>query len=314
MKIYIIGKKGEFDSSVEELSKYGQVVLLDSGEKEIKKYPELFADPEEKIIGVAPGVIEWTFPVEDIKRILKLRGICTKSSWGFYIDIEYCKQNNIWVTNIPGANSRSVAEYAFWMMLSLAKNLPQQQRENFKSTCDDDHYQTEISDKKMGIIGLGKIGSHLAKMAQGFGMEVWYSGRKPKEVPYRFASVEEVLENADFVFDCLENCPETKNYLNKERLDLMKPTSYFISVMGGAGWGVEDDNHLVKMVEEGRLAGFSVENEHSGEFQKEFKGNVFVPGGYAWYTNEARQRSNKVFIESMAGMASGKVVNEIIIS
>lgn len=311
IKIYLIGKKGEYDSSVEELNKYGQVILLDSEEKEVKNYPELFADHEEKIIGVAPGVIEWKFPAEDIKRISKLRGICTKSSWGFYIDIEYCKQNNIWVTNVPGANSRSVAEYAFWMMLSLAKNLPQQQKESFKIVHDDDHYQTEISDKKIGIIGLGRIGTYLAKMAQGFGMEVWYSGRKPKEVPYHFASVEDVLKNADFIFDCLEICPETKNYLNKDRLDLMKKSAYFISVMGGAGWGVEDDNHLAKMVEEGKLAGFSIENVHTGEFPQEFKGNIFIPAGYAWYTNEARVRQDKVFTESMIGLASGKVINEI---
>lgn len=303
MKIYLLGTEKEYSYSANAFSKVGEVVYISS-------FSEIFSDPDEKILGIAPGVIEWKFSLEDLKKIQNLKGICTKSSWGFYIDIEYCRQNNIPVCNVPGANSRSVAEYAFWMMLSLAKKLPQQVKDNFQ-TLEYDNYHVEISDKKIGIIGLGKVGGHLAKMAQGFGMEILYSGRTRKEVPYGFVTIEELLKNSDFVFDCLENCPETQNYLNKDRLNLMKSSAYFISVMGGAGWGVEDDEYLVEMVKAGRLAGFSVEGEHKGDFPKEFLDNIFIPAAYAWKTAEARQRTDKIFTDTIVGLATGKVINEI---
>ncbi|MBI2464707.1 hypothetical protein HYV64_01065 [Candidatus Shapirobacteria bacterium] len=303
MNIYLVGTEKEFSYSTDAFKKVGDVIYVNS-------FSEIFSDPDEKILGIAPGVIEWKFPLEDLKKIQNLKGICTKSSWGFYIDIEYCHQHHIPVCNVPGANSRSVAEYAFWMMLSLAKKLPEQIKDNFE-THEYDSNHVEISDKKIGIIGLGKIGNHLAKMAQGFSMEVWYSGRSPKVNPYKFSTVEDLLINCDFIIDCLENCPETQNYLNKDRLSLMKPTAYFISVMGGAGWGVEDDEFLIEMVKNRKLAGFSVEGEHKGDFPKEFVGNVFIPPAYAWKTVEANDRTNKIFTETMVALATGKIINEI---
>ena len=93
MNIYLIDKKEDLGDTLKILKPYGRIVLLDSGEKEVSKYKELYEDEEEKVIGIAPGVTEWSFPLEDLKKIKNLKGICTKSSWAFYIDVEYCKKN-----------------------------------------------------------------------------------------------------------------------------------------------------------------------------------------------------------------------------
>ena len=92
----------------------------------------------------------------------------------------------------------------------------------------------------------------------------------------------------------------------------MKKDSCFISVVGGAGWGVEDDKYLVKMAEEGKIAGFSVENEHKGSFPKSFKGNVFLPATYAWYTQESLERVLQSWIKAIIGVISGKYVNRVV--
>jgi phosphoglycerate dehydrogenase-like enzyme len=304
MKIYLLGDEKEYSYSINDFKKAGDVLFVDN-------FSEIFSDPDEKILGIAPGVVKWTFELDDLKKIQNLKGICTKSSWGYYIDIEYCRQHHIPVCHLPGTNSRSVAEYAFWQMLSLAKHLPRQIEEKFVTQHDESHYQTEISYKKIGIVGLGKVGGHLADMASGFGMDVWYAGRSKKENKYTFAPIEELLKNCDFVFNCLEICPDTQNYFDKEKLSLMKPTAFFISVMGGAGWGIEDNELLVNMVADARLAGYSVENEHKGEFNIKISNNVFIPSAYAWYTDEAHKRSEKMFTETMLGLVSGKVINEI---
>jgi len=311
MKIYLITRRETVGRIIPDLGKLGKVVVFDSGDKKISNYSHLFEDEEEKVLGIDPGILEWSFPKEDLERMKNLKGICTKSSWAFYIDIEYCNKHGIPVTNVPGANSQSVAEYAFWMLLSLVKKLPMQIKEGYKAMHDKEHEQIEVTGRKMGIIGLGKVGGHLARMGSAFGMGVSYWSRNKKDVPYEFASVEKILKTSDFIFNSLENCKETQNFLSKEKLALMRTDAYFVSVMGGAGWGVEDDEYLVDMVNTGKLAGFAVENEHKGEFAKEFSGNVFIPGAFAWFTKEAKERTLRGFKESLIGLATGKVVNQV---
>ena len=240
-----------------------------------------------------------------------LKGICTRSTWAEYINLELCKKLGVVVTNCPEVNSQSVAEYAIWQMLSVARKLPQQIDDNFKIKEDTDHEGEEIMGKTMGIIGLGTIGTRIAKMGKAMGMKVIYWSRKKKSVPFQYKSFNGVLKQADFVVNCIHGCEETKNILNKKNLRLLKPTAYYVSILGGAGWGYEDCLFLAQMVEKGKLAGFSVENEHNGKFPTKFKGNVFIPGGYAWFTKEAREKYVKVWSESIIGIATGKVVNRV---
>jgi len=87
MKIFLIETDNEYDF-VSKLKPYGEVVVLDSGKKDISKYRELFKDKSPKIIGVNTGIIEWKFPTAVIKKLPSLKGIASKSSWVFYLDVE----------------------------------------------------------------------------------------------------------------------------------------------------------------------------------------------------------------------------------
>ena len=81
-----------------------------------------------------------------------------------WIDLDYCRENNIAVTNIPKYSTNSVAEYAVFYMMSLAKKLPLQMKNNFKEEYVDSMKNTEIFGKTVGIIGLGTIGSSIAEI------------------------------------------------------------------------------------------------------------------------------------------------------
>ena len=313
MKIYLIADKQTLKSIEYELQKYGDVVVINKG-KDLLNYSEILKDKNEKVIGVDPGILEWKFPLDYLKQISKLKGICTKSSWAYYIDVDYCSKKNIIVCNCAGANSQSVAEYAIWMMFSLARKLPMQLEEGFNVAYDDVHAGNEVSGKTAGIVGLGNIGSKIAKMAAGIGMNVTYWSRNKKNVQFTFSTLENVLSQSDFVFNCLETCEGTHGILNSDHLSLMKESSYFISVLGGMGFGVEDDDYLLEMTKQCKLAGFAIENEHQHNTnypKRSLVNNVFIPGAYAWFTKESLSRTQGVFIDGIKGIITGKVINQI---
>lgn len=312
MNIYLIEDKEKLGDSVRRLKPFGNVIPLTSGEKDINKYKQLFEDSEEKVLGVNTGIIEWKLPNIALKQMKNLKGICSKSTWANYIDLEYCKKHNISVSNIPGYNSQSVAEYAIWMMFSLAKKLPLQVGSKFKAVLNEKTLETEIDGKVMGILGLGNIGKKTAKMGKGLGMKVVYWSKNTRDKNYDYKKIDELLKTSDFVFNCVQTLDDTKGFLDKKRLNLLKSDAYVISVIGGMGWGPQDDNYLIDMVNRGMLAGYAVENEDEPNYKRSKinkDANIFTPANYAFYTKEAQKRGKKMWIESIIACAKGKPIN-----
>mgnify|MGYP001570670982 CR=1 FL=1 len=300
MKIYLIADNTRTDRVENELSTLGKVVV-------VQRLEEItaFNDPEEKVIGVAPGEVEWKLPKEELEKIKNIKGICTLSAWAQWIDLEYCKLNSIAVTNTPGANSQSVAEYAIWMMFSLARKLPQQIVEKFKTNDDENHHQSEILGKTMGIVGLGNIGDRIAKMGKGLGMNVVYWSPKSRNDEYPYKEFTQLLKESDYIFNCVETYQDTQNLFDIEKLSHMKKSACFISVLGGMGYGQEDDNYLIEAVNSGNLGGFAVEGEHEKNYKlPEIKSdsNIFIPGSYAYYTKEAETLSLQKWVEAITGI------------
>ncbi len=314
MKIILIERKRRLGNAQKILSPYGQVLLIDKKEKGIEKYTELLSDDEKKVLGIAPANIDYTLPTEFLKKVKNLKGIVTKSSWARYIDLEYCKKNNIVIANSPGANSQAVAEYAIWQMLCLARKLPIQLEQKFKTNLKDKTEGTEMKGKTMGIVGLGRIGSKIADIGKGVGMKVIYWNRSKKKSSHKSVSLNTLLKTSDCIFKCVETCKETNDLLNKNNLKLLKKNVYFISVFGGIGWGGEDEYILLDMAEKGRIGGFSIENDHKkgAKVKKSYKGNVFIPAAHAWHTKETHNRYNKIWADGIIGIINDKKINRVV--
>ncbi|MDD3648279.1 MAG: NAD(P)-dependent oxidoreductase [Candidatus Dojkabacteria bacterium] len=314
MHIYLIEQKDKLGNVYDLLKGYGKIIHLKKNTKDISKYKELIQDKEDKIIGVAPAHIDYTFPLEFLKKVQNLKGIVTKSSWGHYIDLDYCKKHDIAVGNSPEANSQSVAEYAIWQMFCLARKLPLQLKSNFKVEISDKYEGVELAGKTMGVIGLGRIGRRIANIGKGLGMNVIYWNRGRKRTAFNYKKLESLLEESGFIFKCVETCKETNDLLNRKNLKLLKKDAYFISVFGGIGWGGEDEYILIDMVENGRLAGFSIENDHQAKakIKKSYKGNIFIPAAYAWHTKETHARYNEIWAKGITGIIKGKRVNRLV--
>ncbi len=171
------------------------------------------------------------------------------------IDIPYAQSKGIKTTNTPGANGNAAAELAVSMMMSLLRHIPfvhtsmQQGKWDKKSFVGN-----ELTHKKIGILGFGKIGQTVAKRLQGFEVEtLYYDPTVNLGAPYKKCStIEEVLTSSDIVSLHLPLIPETKNLLNFDKISLMKKTALLVNCARG---GIIVENDLIKALQEGIIAG-----------------------------------------------------------
>ncbi|HYC83517.1 MAG TPA: NAD(P)-dependent oxidoreductase, partial [Candidatus Paceibacterota bacterium] len=174
------------------------------------------------------------------------------------------EKRGVAITNTPGLlTPRTVAEFAFANMLTLAKRLIEADRyiKTGKYSGWDPMilHGVQIEGKTLGIVGLGRIGNHMAQQAvKGFGMKVIYSDvvRNEKfEAEFGAVyqeSVEEVLKEADFVSLHVPLLDSTRHLINKERLELMKPGAILVNTARGS---VVDEAALVEALKSGRIRG-----------------------------------------------------------
>lgn len=180
------------------------------------------------------------------------------------VDIEAAAALGIWATNTPLATNCSVAEFTLALILMLAKRIPR-----FAEGLRDGNFSVrgtaagmEIENKTLGIIGLGRIGSEIArKAAQGFGMNIaaydpfCSPGRVPEGI--RFChELEQLLGVADFVSLHLPVSVETKKMFGAPQFAAMKPGAYFINCARGE---IVDEAALAEALRQGWIGGAAVD-------------------------------------------------------
>ena len=183
------------------------------------------------------------------------------------LNLEDAKKRNIILTNTPEVLSETVAEHTFALMLAIAHRIVEADK-FFR----DGKYVgwapllllgQDVAHKMLGVVGLGRIGSLVAKHAhKGFEMKVLYYDIKrnenfEKEFNAEFrANVEDVLKEADFISLHVPLLPSTKHLINEERLKLMKKSAYLINTSRGP---VVDENALVAALKEGWIRGAALD-------------------------------------------------------
>jgi len=194
-----------------------------------------------------------------------LKGIIV---WGVgynHVDVGSASKRGIYVANTRGSNAESVAEHVFTLILCLSRNLLQ--TDNFvragkwatqeESGLPSKLVAQDIYEKTLGIVGLGAIGSRVAKIAQGFNMRVfaydpYISAEVAKERGTELADLEKLLRESDFVTLHTVLTKETRNMIGIRELNLMKPTAYFINASRGS---VVNEETLIKALRDKKIAG-----------------------------------------------------------
>jgi D-lactate dehydrogenase len=197
-----------------------------------------------------------------LEKLPNLKLIATRSTGFDHIDIDYAKEKNILVANVPEYGSRTVAEYTFALILTLMKKI--YQSINQAKVFDFDHSRIrgfDLAGKTLGIIGLGKIGLEVLKIAKGFQMNVLVYTRNKKEefvhqYQFQYADLNTLLSSSDIITLHTPLTNETFHLINQNNITLIKKGAYLINTARG---GLIETQALVKALEEGILAGVALD-------------------------------------------------------
>ena len=183
------------------------------------------------------------------------------------IDVAYAKQKGIVVTNTPGLLTEATADLTWALILAVARRVVEADRftreGKFKGWKADLFLGMELNGASLGIIGMGRIGRAVARRAAGFGMKIYYydirrlDEQQEKELKATFIPLDELLSSCDVITIHTPLTPETKNLINRERVNKIKKGAIFINTARGA---VVDEDALIDRLEDGSLmgAGFDV--------------------------------------------------------
>ncbi len=194
---------------------------------------------------------------EIIKQLPKLKLIVTLSTGFDHIDLKACKERNIAVANVPYYGENTVAEHTFALLFALAKKIP----ESVARTRAGDFTLKglrgfDLKGKILGIVGVGHIGSHVARMAKGFEMKLLgYCRHKDvklaKETGLQYVSLNTLLKRADIITLHLPLNEFTEHTLNKAAFKKMKKGVVIINTARGP---LIDTHALLKALDDGTVA------------------------------------------------------------
>lgn len=285
MKIYITYERTFFtEKQIKELNKFGELIFLESY-FDLDKANYL-NDEEEKILMADPEWYKWNLRKEHISKIKNLKGICINTTAFDWIDWQYCKDNEIIVTHTPKYSTDSVAEYAIFLLMCLAKKLPIQIKTNYKMEYNHEMLNTEIKGKTVGIIGLGTIGTRVAELCDNLGMKVIYWSKSSKENNYNRVEIDDIFKNADYIIPTFATNEETRKIISDDRIKMMNGNGLINIIINP----VEIYNHqlVLEKAEKDEISyAFEIYNNKT---LNDYKGNVMATAPYSFYTKESIDR------------------------
>jgi len=221
------------------------------------------------------------------------------------IDLDAARVRGIAVCNMPGANTRAVAELALLLMLATLRRLTDLDAQTragrgwvLENEVLDD--LSELGGRTVGLIGFGAVGRCLAPMLQGIGARVLYTDLAPAaDAQTTFASMDELLNASDIISLHVPLTPATAGLMNQQRLSAMKRGSILVNTARG---GLVDYDALHRAVASGHLRGAGLdvfEAEPADGSHPIFRlRNVVVTPHLAWFTEETLSRGLSIFAEN----------------
>lgn len=239
-----------------------------------------------------------------IEKCPALKKICVAFTGVDHIDLAYCAERGIEVKNCAGYSTVAVADLAFGLVLSLARNIPACDRACRDGKTKDGLVGFELAGKKFGIVGLGAIGSRVADIAHAFGCEVFAYTRTPKNHPnVTLVDKETLFRTCDIVSLHTPLNDSTRGLVGEKELSWMKPTAYLINTARG---GVVDTPALVDALRNHRIAGagidvFDMEPPIPSDYQLNKLPNVVVTPHVAFATKQAFEKRAVIIADNLAG-------------
>ncbi len=178
------------------------------------------------------------------------------------VDVPAATQRGIIVVNSPEGNTIAAAEHTLAMMMSMSRFIPEANRSMKEGKWDRKSFTgVEVYKKTLGIVGLGKIGAHVATVAKALGMNLlafdpFVSAERAEQIGCQLVEMDALLRESDYITLHIPKTPETTNLINEEAIAKMKPTARIINCARG---GVINEAALAKAVAEGRIGGAALD-------------------------------------------------------
>ena len=235
------------------------------------------------------------------------------------IDLNAAKERGITVCNIPAYSTERVAHTVIMMILNFASTMQKQigmlakgDRSNFTKHLQVSH--TEVNGKTLGVVGAGHIGMEVIKVAKALGMNILVYTRTPKADGdgIRYVSLDELLENSDYI---TLHCPlndQTKHMINKETISKMKPSAVIINTGRGP---LINEAELCEALAAKRIAGAGLdvqEVEPPAEDSPLYTlDNVILTPHMGWKGLETRQRLVGIIRDNVQAFFKGEPINVV---
>jgi glycerate dehydrogenase len=317
MKLVFLDRKTlGFDTDVSELSRFGTVEIYD------------FISDEEAGLYLAEADVVITnqnkLNALNLSKAGKLKLICQTGTGYNNLDIEYCRERGIAVTNVPAYSAVSVAQHTFSMLFYLISHAGY-----YDAYVKDGRYSTreeldpskdfyELEGKTWGIIGLGDIGRKVAQYAQGFGCNVVYysSSGENRSHTLRRMELTELLMQSDIVSVHAPMNERTRGLIGLKELQMMKSDAYLLN-LGRGGIIVERD--LAKALAEDLIAGAGLDVFEEEPVKSEnpllsigIREKLYMTPHIGYGSREARVRLMKTICGNIDSFLKGGKQNRIV--
>lgn len=302
------------DLSWDELKALGECVIYDR------------TAPEEVLERAADAEVVLTNKVvitaEMMAALPQLKYIGVMATGYNIVDIDAARERGIIVTNIPSYSTDSVAQMVFAHILNIAQQVQhhseavhQGRWTASKDFCFWDTPLIELRGKKIGIVGLGHTGYTTARIAIGFGMEVYaYTSKSSFQLPPEIKKMEldQLFSECDIIsLHCLLT-DKTRELVNAARLKQMKPTAILINT--GRGQLVNEQD-LADALNNGQIyaAGLDVLSQEPPKADNPLltARNCYITPHIAWASAAARERLMGILLDNLKGYMEGKVINNV---
>lgn len=266
-----------------------------------------------------------------------LKLIATRSTGFDHINAAETTAKAITLVNVPSYGENTVAEHAFALILSLSRNIHKAYLRTSKNNFTIEGLKGfDLHGKTMGVVGAGKIGSHVIRIARGFGMNVLAYDPYPNELlaetlDFSYVPLKRLLQNSDVISLHVPLSPATKHLINRKNISLIKKGALFINTARG---GLVETRALIQGLDKGILRGVGldvleeeellIEEKHmlrrGGKNERELKAivkdhvllkkdNVVFTPHIGFYSQEAVERITETTIENITAFAKGKKQN-----
>jgi D-3-phosphoglycerate dehydrogenase len=249
----------------DKVAETGLTLLRQTSELEVTSFAGKPREELERALAAADALIvrsETRVTADLLTRAPKLRVIGRAGTGVDNIDVHAATRRGIAVMNAPGANTVSAAEHAMGLLLGLVRHIPWAADAMRRGEWDRKRFEgTELRGKTIGIVGLGRIGGHVAQLARAFGMQIlghdpYLAPERAAELQVKLVPLDHLLRQADVVTLHVAHTEQTHHLINTARLALMKPTAILVNTARGE---LVDEGALAEALRAKRIGGAAID-------------------------------------------------------